>query len=500
VNVVSQFRLGECLVIRQSFWKNIGALLVLLGLTIPSCPAQSFTKLLDFEGPNGADPSYGQLAQARDGHIYGTAGGGGKDEGGTVFALTPQGKLTTLYNFCAQRYCPDGSGANQGLVLAIDGNFYGTTNYGGIDTCGAGCGTIFKVTPRGDLTTLYSFCPQRFCADGQQPVAGLVQAADGNFYGTTFYGGSFGSKGVVFKIATDGTFATLHSFNIVDGCYPASSLIQLTDGNLYGTTESCGAYGYGTIFKITPEGHLTTLYNFCAQPNCTDGIYPVAGLVQAADGNLYGTTFNGGASSYGTIFRMTSRGILTTLYDFCSQPNCADGGWPPSALIEGTDHALYGTTFNGGDPSCNCGTLFRFSADGTFTTLHSFDWNDGAYPVNGLLQSTSGSFYGTSFAGGDLNCGGFGDGCGTLFGLDMGLAPFVTFIRSFGRPGQIAGILGQGFTGASAVSFDGTFAKFKVRSDTFLAATVPLGATTGYVTVTTPTGTLTSNKKFVVLP
>ena len=276
-----------------------------------------------------------------------------------------------------------------------------------------------------------------------------------------------------------------------------SGLIQANDGKLYGATSGGGAYGHGTVFRIDLKGKLTTLHSF----NWTDGAYPDAVLMQAADGNFYGTTNNGGAYGDGAVFKITPAGNLTTLYSFCSQSQCTDGAYPVAGLVQATDGNFYGTTLLGGDPTCGswdgCGTVFQLTAGGTLTTLHRFQGTDGAYPLQGLLQGTNGRFYGTT-AGRTYCCMGIGDG--TIFSLDMGLGPFVAFVRNSGRVGSNVQILGQGFTGTTGVSFNGTTASFAVKSDTYLTATVPQGATTGFVTVTTPSGTLQSNVMFQVRP
>jgi uncharacterized repeat protein (TIGR03803 family) len=302
------------------------------------------------------------------------------------------------------------------------------------------------MTPNGAVTVLYSFCAQPNCTDGYFPTAGLAQGTDGNFYGTTSQGGENcpgNGCGTVFKITPTGTLKTLYLFADTDGAYPFAGLILGTDGNFYGTTSAGGAYGGGTVFRITPAGALTTIYSFCIQSTCNDGEGPWYGdLLQATDGNFYGTTSAGGANGNGTIFSLT--------------------------------------------PS------------GTLTTLHSFAETEGSEPYYGLLQATNGTFYGTTEFGGDLDCN-HSSGCGTFFGLDVGLHPFVAFVRNSGKVGQTGGILGQGFTGTTSVSLNGLPAAFTVKSDTFITATVPPGATSGFVTVVTPSGTLTSNVPFRVL-
>jgi len=296
------------------------------------CPAQTFTSLASFDYNTGAYP-VGSLLQATDGNLYGTTPNGGTstycvaDEYlngcGTVFKLSPTGGLTTLYNFCSQANCTDGVFPAGELVQGTDGNLYGTTSAGG--SCvyfSDGCGTVFRITLGGTLTTLYTFGALFVDGDGSGPVAGLIQATDGNFYGTTNAGSTY-DWGTVFKITPDGTLTTLHSFAGADGAYPDGTLIQAADGDFYGITYGGGANGNGlicsasggdcgTIFKITPSGTLTTLYNFCSQTNCTDGANPTTeSLVQATDGNFYGTTQYGGAYDSGTVFKITPAGTLT---------------------------------------------------------------------------------------------------------------------------------------------------------------------------------------------
>jgi uncharacterized repeat protein (TIGR03803 family) len=293
--------------------------------------------------------------QGADGNFYGTTYLGGSNELGTVFKVTPSGAFTTLHTFGG----PDGSEPLAGLIQATNGDLYGTTYLGGSE----GDGTIFKITPSGAFTTLHSFCSQSGCADGENPFAGLIQGIDGILYGTTFGGGSAKGFGTVFKITPSGTLTNLHSFCAQSGCpdgkFPQTGLIQASNGNLYGTTISGGAYGDGTIFEITPNGKLTTLYSVCSQSGCPDGNYLYAGLIQATDGNLYGIMDVGGANGAGTIFKITLSGTLTTLYNFCSQSGCPDGQYPSAGLVQGTDGNLYGTTADGG--AKGYGTVFSLS-------------------------------------------------------------------------------------------------------------------------------------------
>jgi uncharacterized repeat protein (TIGR03803 family) len=288
--------------------------------------------------------------------------------------------FTTLVNFGWT------NGANPGgvLVQGLDGDLCGTTSQGGAYTWG----TVFKITTAGTLTTLYNFNLN----DGAYPGAALLQATDGNFYGTTGMGGAYG-YGTIFKITRQGSLTTLHNFcsqrKCIDGGEPGA-LLQASDGNFYGTTTKFGVNGKSTIFKITPQGKLTPLYSFCAQAHCADGLGPL-GLVEAK-GNFYGTTLMGGANASGTIFKMTSAGKLTTLYSFCSPVNCSDGSWPSSGLLKATNGRFYGTTRLGG-ANCapnGCGTIYEISP-GALTTVYSFcaqtNCSDGYGSEGGLFRT-----------------------------------------------------------------------------------------------------------------
>src|SRR5208283_5109939 len=399
----------------------LAIMLVPAFLTAESAQAQTLTTLHSFDGTDGASP-YAALVQDTDGNLYGTTLYGGPNSCtypgigtifscGTVFKITPSGTLATLYNFCSQSGCTDGQFPYAGLIQGSDGNLYGTTSFGGAN----GDGTVFRITPSGTLTTLHSFAG----TDGAAGYAGLVQGTDGNFYGTTFGGPA---NGTVFKITPSGTLTTLYTFCFsCTGAGPYAGLVQGTDGNFYGTTFNGGGNGVGTVFTITPGGTLTTLYSFCSQSGCTDGANPYAALVQGTDGNFYGTTLGGAAN--GTVFKMTPGGTLTTLYTFCY--GCT-GVSPYAALVQGTDGNFYGTTEGGTNHD---GTIFKITPSGTLTTLHSFDGTDGAAVYAGLVQGTGGNFYGTTAQGGGSgNCSG---GCGTVFKLAT-----ATPCRRYGREGS----------------------------------------------------------------
>ena len=303
-----------------------------------SADAQVFKTIVQFDGSDGGNP-FSTLTQGTDENYYGTTQEGGNYNCGqipgcgTIFKLSPQGKFTTLYTFCVQQPCSDGISPWAGLVLGTDGNFYGTTYSGGNVNS---AGTVFKITPFGKLTTLYAFCRFSGCPDGSQPSGQLIQGADGNFYGTTRYGGTeeclAGTPGcgTVFRITPSGSLTTIHAFTPVtnlDGSIPSAGLTMGPDGNFYGTTSQggyagtwCVDYveesGCGTVFKITPAGSETVLYRFCVdQQFCsTDGALPFGGLVLARDGNFYGAAWGGGgAEESGTLFKISPQGQFTEL-------------------------------------------------------------------------------------------------------------------------------------------------------------------------------------------
>jgi uncharacterized repeat protein (TIGR03803 family) len=449
---------------------------------ILSAAQTKFTSLLSFNGKNGADPHYVYLVQGTDGNLYGTTYSGTGD-GGTVFKITTAGTLTTIYTFCPNGLpCSDGAQPTAGLTLGTNGNFYGTTMNGGAN----GDGAVFEITPAGTLTLLHSFDS----TDGAEPEFGVIQGTNGDFYGTTSIGGTE-DIGTIFQITSAGKFTSLLSFDNTDGVYPDTRLVQGTNGNFYGTTTEGGG-GSGTVFDVTAAGKLTTLHTFTTTE--ADGNW--GALIQATNGNLYGTTFGGGNGN-GTVYQITPAGKLTTIYTFCTKSGCPDGSAPYAGVIQATDGNLYGTTFGGGtnnsDCTAGCGTIFKLTTAGVLTTLYKFcsesNCADGSAPQGGLVQDTNGTFYGTTYYGGT-------DGIGTVFSLSVGLGPFVETLPTSGKVGTAIKILGTTLTGATSVTFNGTAATFKVASASEITTTVPTGATTGTVKVVTPGGTLSSNVAF----
>jgi len=474
---------------------KVFVVLVFCAATTIAASAQTLTTIADFTFSEGVDPN-APLVEGVNGNLFGTTVAGGSlthcrlDGGpygcGTVFEVTTGGTLTTVHRFDNTDGAVPG-----GLGQAANGSLYGTTFYGGAHSSG----TVFKIDSTGKLTTLYNFCSQTNCIDGAFPTSQLVLGANGNFYGVT-YGGGANQLGSIFEITPNGILTTLYSFcsqtNCIDGSRPG--LLGLdSSGNFYGVTSTGGTNMAGTVFEITPGGKLSTLYSFCSQTNCTDGEQPTA-LVQAAHGMFYGITYQGGANYRGTFFKITAKGGLRTLYSFCAQTSCADGS-SPNGLIQATDGNFYGTTSEGG-LSGNWGTIFEISSSGTLTTLHQFcsqsNCADGGEPA-GLMQATNGNLYGTTGDGGSWDSG-------SVYSLSVGLGPFVEALPGFGSAGQVVGILGSDLKGTTAVSFNGTPAtNFTIISETVVKAIIPAGATTGMIEVNTPSGTLSSNVPFRIL-
>jgi uncharacterized repeat protein (TIGR03803 family) len=453
--------------------RTFGAILLFATATVPLL-SQTFTSLTSFDGPNGSEPS--SIVQGPDGELWGTTSlGGGKTNCGTIYKLSLAGKRSEQFIFnCSVGNSPGG------LTLGADGDFYGVTLFGGTDNGG----TVFKLTPNREFTTLLNFTINGI--GGSAPV-GLVLGAHGNFYGVTSAGGT-DLVGTFFKITPTGTLTTLYQFDFTHGGQPYAAPILGINGDFYGTTYAGGAYGQGTVYKMTPGGDLTVLHSF--PESGSDGFSPVASLVQGRDGNFYGTTPYGGTNNDGTVFKITPTGVLTILHNFDETD-----GRSPADLVQATDGNFYGATGYGGTDD-GAGTIFKMTPTGEVTTLHNFDGSDGSNPFT-LFQGTNGNIYGTTGGGGDLNCDP-SYGCGTVYSLALGLRPFVETVPSRGTPGTAVIILGTNLTGATSVSFNGTTAAFTVVSGSEITTTVPTGATTGKVMVTTKRGTISSNARFVV--
>jgi uncharacterized repeat protein (TIGR03803 family) len=473
--------------------------------------AQTVTNLANFNRETGDGP-FGSVIQATNGRFYGVTVAGGFYRQGNVFELTPGGELRDVYSFCAKPLkgeCADGASAIWAPVLASDGNLYGVTATGGSNAGDyngdddPGSGTIYKLTLGGKLTTLYTFCPSTPCIDGQGPT-GLIQGSDGNFYGTTTTGGRF-KEGAIFKITSEGKYTELYSFcsqaNCADGERPVFPPLQGIDGNFYGATNTGGSTGAGVVYKLTASGTYTVLYNFCSYGSgpCPGGSVPT-NIVQDASGNLFGTTQFGGSSEtgdnagYGVVFEITPTNQYIVLQSFNITQGSALGG-----LMIANDGNLYATTI-GNQFGANGGNIVEISRQGVATLIYTFGecGSTGYNPVSTLFQGTDGTLYGMTAYGGDGTFDGGCGGYGTIYSVSNGLSPLVETSPVAGKAGESVIILGNGLTGTSSVAFNGVTAAFTVKSDTYIKATVPAGATTGVVSVVTPSGTLKSNPQFVV--
>lgn len=362
---------------------------------------------------------YGNLVQGGDGNFYGTVNG---PDNGDVYSVTPAGGFTLLHTFTAST--TDGSGPYAPLIVGSDGNFYGMTGGGG----SAGTGVVFRITPAGDFTLLHSFTS----ATGDMPLFNiLLQASDGNFYGTTPFGGA-ADKGVVFKLTPDGTYSVLYSFTGgTDGAAPTYGLVEGSDGNLYGTNVNGGAHGQGVVFKITLGGIFTPVYEFCSLAYCNDGAYAQQ-LIVGSDGNIYGTTANGGISigdvcggGCGTIFKIAPSGTFTTLFEFCAaNASCPYGHSPQPFLVQANDGNFYGIST----------LFFQLTPSGSMTAAYTPDCGYTT-PCGylGFVQGMDGNFYGQTQLGGNAEVGST-----QTAGTAIKLTPSPALVSASGAPVQLS--------------------------------------------------------------
>ncbi len=437
-------------------------------------------------GSDGGPPLYTALVEV-DGALYGTTSKGGANGTGTVFKITMHGMLTTLHAFDAVSVATtnaDGAWPQSGLVRGKDGALYGTTLSGGAN----GNGTVYRITTSGDFRTLHTFSASgKTNTDGTSPFAHLILGNDGALYGTAS-GGGVGRGGTVFRITASGVLTTLYAFKLgtantaestnAEGNKPVAGLICAKDGNLYGTTQAGGIAGKGTIFKLTTTGEFTTLHFFTGG----DGTAPDSGLVQGTDGDIYGTAAVGGRTTLrgdaGTVFKITTAGVFTLLHQF----GVSDGAVPEASLIQDKDGAFYGTTLAGPDR----GTVFRITPSGHLTTLHRFSFYDGDSPFD-LIQGRDGNLYGTTAT------------VGSVFKLTM--TPIIADLSpTLGAVVPSVTLTGANFTEATAVKVGKVSARFTIHSDTSLTLVVPTRAKSAKITVVNPFGTGTSGKVFKVTP
>ncbi|MGA7354327.1 MAG: choice-of-anchor tandem repeat GloVer-containing protein [Candidatus Cybelea sp.] len=360
-------------------------------------PSASYRLLYSFNG-EGSSPSASLISV--NGTLYGTTLSGGYDGfTGTVFSTTTTGMLRFLAFFGLP---PDASNPAASLI-SLNGTLYGTTEYGGRFGSDhgkkGGNGTVFSISTSGTVNVLHSF---RGRNDGVHPLASLIDIG-GTLYGTTRDGGTK-QEGTVFEISTSGRERVLHSFyfsggSSSDGSEPCASLIDV-NGTLYGTTSGGGAYGHGTVFSITTTGTEHVLYSFGG--SASDGSEPHASLIDV-HGTLYGTTEFGGTYGWGTVFSTSTSGTEHVLHTFAGG---SDGAAPAAGLID-VKGTLYGTTRDGGGSSCGsngCGTVFSVTTGGKEQVLYAFTSSDGAWPVAGLIN-VNGTLYGTTLGGGEIGNG-----------------------------------------------------------------------------------------------
>jgi uncharacterized repeat protein (TIGR03803 family) len=434
-SIPSQFIIGaDCMILARTF-----LLTLIFAMGGFNAFPQTLQTLVSFANTNGAIPT--GLTLGNDGNFYGLTDSGGNtnlNNGygyGTVFKLTPNGSLTTLVCFNNT----NGASSLAAPTLGKDGNFYGTTFQGGDLNLnfGYGDGTIFQATTNGTLTKLVDFS---YTDIGANPT-GLTLGKDGNFYGTTEIGGSNG-YGTVFQVMTNGSFTKLVDFSYTATGADPTGLTLGEDGNFYGTTSKGGSSGFGTVFQMTPNGTMTTLVSFSGT---ADGAYPLGTLTPGNHGNFYGTTHQGGNTNlnsnrgFGTIFQVTTNGNLIMLGNF----NGTNGA-SPIGLTLGKDGAFYGLTGSGGNTNLNFGygygTVFKLTTNGILTTLVYFNGTNGAGPT-GLTLGKDGNLYGTTGGGGNGNLG-------TVFRLLIPpVGPTLTLQFLAGYPLlSLYGILGNTYT------------------------------------------------------
>jgi uncharacterized repeat protein (TIGR03803 family) len=440
--------------------------------------AQTVATVYNFAGgtTSGANPWYVTLVQGTDGQLYGTTYNGGSKGMGTAFKVTTSGTFTLLHSFVGGKN--DGANPTGGLTLGSDGNFYGTTQQGGSGSQGV----VFKMTTSGTITLLHTF---NAGTDGAFPWSAPILASDGNYYGTA----SGGSKnnGLVYKVTSSGTYTTVYDFNQTNGTYPIAAPTQGADGYLYVPVAEGGTDFCGTIAKISTAGVVSATYDF---PCDAGGSFPIGPLVQNSSGTFYSTTQDGGTQGEGTIYEISTSLSANGMHSFGAF--FGDGEYPSAGLALGTDGNYYGSTAEGG--TYDDGTLFNISTSGTYSELYSF--NNSANltqmaPLSPPVEYTTGTLYGVTEYGGTSNDG-------TVYSLNNGLTAFVNSPLFTGKEGSSVLLIGNHLSGASKVTFNGMPATFKVNSNTHMTATVPHGASSGWIEVTTSEGAVKSRKEFVV--
>lgn len=419
---------------------------------------------------------WGPMAQGQDGNLYGTAQSRGANGTGGVFKITPANVETLVASFPSTW-----TNCGFGLTLAMDGNFYGACTVGGANNAGF----IYRVTPAGVLTDIYDFLNRT--TDACCPLGGLVLGENGDLYGTT--GDlSASSPQVAFSVSTEGVYKTLYTF--ANGNSLPSLLTAGGDGNFYGTEADADGFGnVGGVFRISASGAFKLLYGFVSS---TDVYYPSSGVVRDSNGKLYGTTAFPSGTGNGALYDVTTGGKVTDIYNFPATLNFDESA---NNMIQASDGNLYGASYNGGTGAS--GGLYELTSANVFSS-YSFatESNMGGNPEAPLVQTTSGIIYGSNSGGNALTYGG-------LFQLNIGAAPFISLVTPVysGKEASTVGILGQGFSSKSVVAFGGTKATTtKLTGTTYILATVPTGALTGDVTVTTGSTVLSTTASYSITP
>jgi uncharacterized repeat protein (TIGR03803 family) len=378
-----KMRLGAALVLAVVFW--FGAVATQLA------QAQTLTVLYNFAGSSDGGDPYASLIRDAAGNLYSTADYGGTSFAGAVFKVAPNGTETVLYSFTGGA---DGAYPFSPVVRDGAGNLYGTTSMGG----SANAGVVFKVDSNGSETVLHSFTGG---SDGIIPIGGLLRDKTGNLYGTTSQGGS-SNDGVLFKINAHGKETILHTFTggAKDGKYPSyTSLLMDKQGTLYGVTEEGGTTDGGIVYKLSKSGKLTVLHSFTG--GTTDGCNVLGTPFMDKNGNIYGTTSSCGTSKLGTVWKLNKNGRERVLHSFAG--GSSDGEYPLAGVIMDASGNLFGNTETGG--ASNVGTVYKVSKSGKFTLVHSFDGTDGKYPYGSFVQNAKGTLFGTAQNGGTIGYG-----------------------------------------------------------------------------------------------
>jgi uncharacterized repeat protein (TIGR03803 family) len=456
----------------------IALILGIAALAIPS-HAQIPSPVVAYTFQGGTTDVYfpwGPLAQGRDGNLYGTGQGRGAGNTGGVFKITPANVETLVASFPSTWV-----NCGFGLALAKDGNFYGACELSGANNAGF----IYRVTPAGVLTDIYDFINRT--TDACCPLGALVLGANGDLYGTT--GDlSASSAQVAFRISTAGVYKTLYTF--ANGNSIPSVLTAGGDGNFYGTEADADGYGnVGGVFHITAGGTFKLLYGFDNTVNVSG---PSSGVVRNSNGKLYGTTSFPSGTGNGALYDVTTAGKLTDIYNFPATLNFDESA---NNMMQASNGNIYGASYNGGTGAS--GGLYELTSANVFSS-YSFatQSNMGGGPRAPLMQTTSGIIYGSNSSGNALTGG-------ALFELNIGAAPFISLVTPVysGAVASTVGILGQGFSSKSVIEFGGTKAiTTKITGTTYILATVPTGALTGDITVTTGSTKLSTTASYKITP